>query len=1176
MGRFMNIINYVLGKEIPTDAVSLGQLEIGIFVFVIVTLILITALIIVKRLSVVENSSKSETNKKKFSKRGNQSREELVISKENRRWERRKLDRSSPSRRSRDNEESDEICQDDPFVDKFIKFSLSRPILTNIIAVVIIAGGIYALYNMQRQRYPDVPLEELYVTTIYPAASAREVELDVTKNIEDKVVEVDHVGEVRSFSMENFSFIKVSVDKEADNPDDVKDNVRRAIDGVTLPAVITEKPKVHEVETSWLPVIIFAISDEKATENELRSIAKRLEFDIERIDGVARVDKLGYRDREISVQVDPTKMQEKYVSLKEVAQALATRNVRLTAGSLKRTKYAEKIISTKSKFNSGKDVEKLIVRSNFDGKSVTLGDIGIAEETFKENNFEFRANGTKSIGLRIHKNKTADAMRLVERIRAYLEREKPNLSSTLKVIEAKDLTQLTRRRIEILKNNIVIGFAIIFFILLIFLNLKIAFWTSIGIPIAVSAGLFVHYNFAGSIDSVSIIGFILVLGMIVDDAIVISENIFRHRAMGNSRVRAACDGFKEVILAIFATVGTTIIAFIPLFNLGGKLGKFVVVVPLVVICTLIGSIIEAVFVLPSHVAAKDSKKSKKPRKPLGHHVMNFITKSYGKLLLGTLKVRYAVVFIAVGLTFAACYYAFGNMRISLFPQEGAEEIMVHIEVDPASSFEKTSQVVKMIEERLLKVPKEELRSFSTYIGNDKDQTGDMKWAKNVAFIHLFLAPFSTREVEGKDIAAKIREYTNTIKEIQSISYQVIAGGPPVGRSVELNFVGGTNEDKRTVLQKMRKYLGDLDGVYDPVHDLRYNTHEEVLNINYKKMSQYGLNVADVASTIRTALEGHVVTKIYLGDDEVGIRLKYNEGTHKARSTISKLEILNQYRKLIPLGNFANLTKSKSLQVISRYQGLRSSTLTADVDDRIATSLGVRNRILNQFEEIRKDHPLVKLVISGEAVETEKTFWELIQLGTYIVVTIFFVLSIYLNSMAQSLFVISTIPFSIVGVIIAFTIHDMSLGFLALIGMLGMLGVVVNDSIIMLTFVNQNLKKYSKTNKCKKDIIMDAAQTRLRPILLAGTTTIAGVFPTAYGIGGADPFIIPMVMSMGWGLIFSMMISLLIVPSLRLILIDMHNLLSYMGKDNSSTKPKNVVKLRSKSKDDNDSEFKKAS
>ncbi|MBU1077099.1 MAG: efflux RND transporter permease subunit, partial [Spirochaetes bacterium] len=493
-----------------------------------------------------------------------------------------------------------------------IKYFISKPWLVNLITFFVIFSGIVTLSRIRKEGYPVVDQKMMRIMTFYPGASPEDVELNVTIPLEKVLKEVDGIDKYTSSSFENYSTIWVYIDKNLSDPEKVKADIRRAVDSVSdLPEEIKNRPNIWEWKSSNFTVFRIAIYSDTLSRHELRTRSLDLEKKLLTSPYVSQINSEGKMDREIHVKIDLNKLNRYYLSFEEVIDAIRSHNIQITGGTLD-SYTSEKTIVTLSKFKDIMDVKNVIIRSSFEGQKVVLKDIAQIENTFEEEYSKIRANGRDGIFLNIKKKETADIIKTVDNINKLIKEFKDSLKKEdINIVSLWDLSEDTRTRLDIVQNNALIGFILVVITLLIFLNFKNALWTALGIPFSISFALILFPAFGVTVNSISLLGIIVVLGMIVDDAIIISENIFRHRIEGEPPLMAGIKATEEVAFPVLSTVMTTIVAFIPILYIEGMVGDFSKEIPLVIGFILIGSLIESLFILPNHVTHSFSSKKEK-------------------------------------------------------------------------------------------------------------------------------------------------------------------------------------------------------------------------------------------------------------------------------------------------------------------------------------------------------------------------------------------------------------------------------------------------------------------------------------------------------------------------------------------------------------------------------------
>jgi len=1018
----------------------------------------------------------------------------------------------------------------------FFKFFAERHLLAYVITFLIILLGIGSMLNIKRDAFPSVEFGELLITATYPGASPEDVELMVTNEIEKEIKKVTGIKRYMSWSMENISSIHIVIDPDVDDEEKVIREIREAVSRVTdLPAEITESPLVTELSTSSFPMIEVGLAGDLPY-SELREIAKRFQKKLENVDGVSSVDRYGYRTREIQVEINPSKLDEMDVSLAEVVRAIRERNIRATGGSFE-SYTSEKNIVTLSQFRNPSEVGDVIVRTTFDGPSIKMRDLAVVVDGYEEEKVLSRVNGRKAISFVAFKTDNADIVRTVDAIKELVENEQKFMPSTVEIMLSNDESKYVKDRLSIVAINGIIGLTFVIIVLTIFLSFRVAFWVALGIPVALLGTIFMLPIFGGFLDSITMTAMVLVLGIIVDDAIIIAESIYQRYERGMSAMSAAVAGVRDVIKPVITTILTTFVVFLPMFFMPGMLGKFVIVIPLVITLALAISLIESTLALPAHIAAGMKPQSGEPTRRQIY--FDKLRQFYTVLLSRLLPVRYLLVIIFIAVLGGSLTYAVKYMDFVLFPSSTAERFMVLIETPVGTSLQATADQARKVESLVSELGASELDSFVTRIGTFGDIGSSER--ENNAAIFVSLTPFADRKRTADEIVESLREKTDKLKGVERIFYTIDSGGPPVGRPITLRVVGEDDVERTRLANDIVTYINTLEGTKDINRDDKEGKSQVEIKFNYEKLARVGISVADVARNVRIAYDGEVVTSVRYGAEDVDFRVIFTKDVRKNPESLAEMTLPNRNGYLTPLNEVAHFIVSPGPANFTHYKGDRAITITGDIDKNLTTPLKVSQAVLAHFD-IQRDYPSIALYVGGEAEESEKSVNELIIIMGIACIGIYLLLTLLFNSIWQPLMVMTAIPFALVGVIVGFSIHNEALGFLGMIGVIGLAGVVVNDSLVLVAHINE-LKQRDPTRPLK-EIISEGTSDRLRAVLLTTVSTVAGLLPLAYGIGGADPYMGPMALALGWGLLFATPLTLLLLPCLYMIGEDINRLLKF--------------------------------
>lgn len=708
-----------------------------------------------------------------------------------------------------------------------------------------------------------------------------------------------------------------------------------------------------------------------------------------------------------------------------------------------------------------------------------------------------------------------------------------------------DISRFVRNRLGILTNNGIIGLIFVCIVLLFFLNFRTAFWVAMGIPLTGMGVAIISPFFGVHMELISLMGMVIVIGLIVDDAIVIAENIHRHSEKGKSPVDAAVDGAYGVLKPVTATIITTALAFGTMFFMTGMIGKFIYSVPFIIITALTFSFFESLVILPSHIAA-GMKKSAERLARKGKEVtgaarkqiwFETVRKVFQRAMVHVLAFRYLVILVFVTMFVGSVLYAHYNMHFILFPSNNADQFFVVVELPTGSSLDATSDKVKEIEQLIDEIPDRELTGYRTQIGSQ----GGGSWmfmpgeSENWALMVVTLTPYSKRTRDANLIVDELRAKTDKLQGFDVIRYKIDAGGPPIGAPVDIRVIGSNDEMRTRLADSIMTFLGSMEGITDISSDNKQGKDQVEIVIDHARLAELGLTVADIAHNVRLAYDGQIVTRVRYGDEDVGFRVQLEESQRKREDYLASLKIPNRQGRLIPIKQFATFKTGPGPAKYFHFNKERTVTITADIiESAPLTPLEATMTTINNFN-MAQDYPGMRLHIAGESQETQKSIMNLGFTMILAAIGIYFVLILLFNSVWQPILVMLAIPFGLIGVIGAFALHGTPLGFLAILGVIGMMGVVVNDSLILVNYIN--IHRQSDPDKTLLRIVAEGTATRLRPVLLTSITTVAGVLPLAYGLGGSDPFISPMALALGYGILFSTPLTLLLVPCFYMVQVD---------------------------------------
>ncbi len=1031
--------------------------------------------------------------------------------------------------------------------------------LGNLMTVFILVVGIASIFLIRREVFPNVNFDIITIQTTYPGASPEEVEKIITNPIEQGLREVDGIKRLRSVSTEGFSNIIVILDPDQTTEAEAKADITDVIDRFSPPQEV-KSPTVTALQSKQNPIIevvLRADDPEQLSDIELRRVAKDLQRELEMVNGVARVVPRGLRDLEIRVEADPRRLARQMITLDEVVQALQLQNLSIPAGTTEpwvngpvgdpASHFEQRMVRTVGDFKNLEDVANTVIRANELGQAIRVRDVAQVSFDLERAKILTRAGGQPSLSLTILKKERADAIVTVEEVRLKVEEfleTQPLVHHSL----INDLSEYITRRISVLANNMIMGLVLIVLLLSLFLPWRISLVVAVGISIAFAGAIMVLYNMDQSINLISLLGLILVAGMLVDDAVVVTDNVYRHMEQKPDRpLQAAIDGAVEIWPAITASVSTTMVAFLPMLFMSGVFGKFVQQIPLAVIVALILSLFEALLILPQHMAfyvkvpprdieGIEPEATNSPAKLFRRFWENKAVPAYVALVRRVISWRYGVAsFLILFMGFTA-WVGNRHLQVVLFPPEGIEIFFIRAEAPSGSSLEYTGEAIRPLEQLVAALPVNEVQDFVTTVGivqQDPNDPGTRRGSE-YAQIAVYLTPETERQRSAAQIVEALRGQSQNLPGLELVTFEPVRPGPPVGKPISLGVRGKDYDEILPAIQALREQIEQWPGVSDMEDSYAPGKEELHLKVNQVEARAAGLSVSQVGNTVRAAFDGLVATSIMEIDDEVNIRVQFPIEYRSTVESLDRVFIPNQRGNLIPLKRVVELETSVGVAAYEHEDNQREVRLTGDVDVSVISPRAVNRRIRQELlPEIQKLHPNVVVAFGGEDEDTQESLESLGRAFVLAFMGVFFILILIFNNLFQPFLVLLTLPLGILSVAWTLIVFGMPISFLAMLGVIALSGVIVNNAILFIDFVNQSrrggLDRWASIER--------AASIRLRPIFLTTLTTVAGLLPTAHGLGGLDKFVVPIAMALGYGLFFGSMLTLLVFPAFIAIVDD---------------------------------------
>jgi multidrug efflux pump subunit AcrB len=1017
---------------------------------------------------------------------------------------------------------------------RMIEFFARQGMFSELLTVLVIGIGLYSLTAIKREAFPNVQYDIITVYTYFPGAAPSEVEKLITNPLEQEINEVDGIKKLFSTSLEGLSGIIIQLDPDQTTQEEAKVDIQEVIDRFKDLPEEAEDTLVSALESKIFPIIELSVSGGKDS-FALKESARYLEKEIEKLPGVARVDLRGGREYEVRVEISAKKLKEYQLSFTEVVTALQAQNVSIPGGSFSKIEDGiekDVIVRTEGQFEGVDDVKNTVVRSNDLGRAIVLSDVANVFMSLKKVQITHRVNGAEAIRLVVMKKERADAIAVIDGLKELVEGGTLNKSKmgNIETEYINDMSVLIRRRLGVLSNNLMVGLVLVVLVLSFFLPFRVSIVTAVGIPFSfLGAMTFFHLQDI-SLNLITMMGLIIVVGMLVDDAVVITENAIRHMEEGDDPMQAAIKGTQQIWTAVFASVMTTVLAFFPMMMMTGIFGKFVKYIPMGVILALLISLLECYFVLPYHigrwVSLKHVARPEKGMRRVFDQLWNKLIQTYGRFLHTITKWRWTFFGGFIFIIVLSVVNVGVNMRVVLFPPEGIDQFLIKMKGANGTSLEQTTKLIQPIEKLVETLNEGEVKNYVTTVGQLKQREDDAgERGTHYAQIMVYLTPESARSRTAKEIMDSLRPKL-VAPEGTQVFFERINPGPPVGKPINVGVRGEKYEDIMPLVNEVMGELKKIDGTKDLTHNYADGKEQLVVRVNQKEAAAVGLNTALVGRSVLSAYEGRIATSIRSLEDEIDVRVSLPEEEKMGKSEPGDLQVLNSFGRLVSLKSIADFSIEKGVEYYFHIDNQRQVTVSGDVDVSKTSATEVSNLIRSKVDDYKAKYPNLNLHFGGEGEDTEESLASLGRAFVLALVLIYFLLILTFQSFVWPIIIILVIPIGVVSVIWALFFHGQPLSFMGMLGIVALAGVIVNNSIVFVDFVINGRKR----GLSPRESIIKAGQQRLRPIVLTTLTTVCGILPTAYGIGGLDPFIVPIALSLGWGILIGAILSSLFLPA----------------------------------------------
>lgn len=1018
-------------------------------------------------------------------------------------------------------------------------------VAANILMIFFILGGIISLKNMRTETFPSIDPKLITVSVKYPGATPYEIAKSITSRVEEEIVGIDGVKRVSSNAIEGIGTVSVEIQDFIDG-DKVYDDVETAVNSLAdFPPQNAEKPiiKKARITPNVLTLVIYGDVDEKS----LKYWSKSIEDEIKNLKEVALTQIRGIRDYQISIEIAEKNLRKYNLSLEEISQKISAFSTDIPAGTVE-AKNGDILFRVMEKRYNKAEFENIIIKNLNNGAKLKLKDVANIVDGFDDVNLISKFKGKKAAFIDVRRSDSEDTLTVAKEVKKYLSKlQTPN---NIFVELQRDETVVLKDRVSLMLRNGVVGYMLVFVILLFFLDLKLAFWVSMAIPISFLGGILIM-NFMGlSINMISLFAFIVVLGIVVDDGIVVGENIFEEQEKGGDDKYQVVKGVKKVIAPVTIGVLTTIAAFAPLIFSTGTLGQIIKIIPLTVIPILLISLFEAYFILPSHLS-NPTKWSRgilsDIRNKVDIYLDKFINKFLIKLVAKAIKFRYLTIaiFLSVAILTSGLVKS-GIIRFIFFPQVEGDEVIINVETPQGTNFNTTKLLLLEIENEIENIRKEietESRVFEnvvTLIGEISNSNSPMvlsskNSANNKGQIKIQLLPSGYRNYSSFEIETMIRKRIENLPNIESLEFQ----SSPIGEEADIEIELSHNDEKKlkSATNFLKNEIAKINGTKEVKDSFEEGKEEYVFELNDKGLA-LGLTPQDIGKTLRNSYFGLETQRIQRGEFEVIVYVRYPKSERESIDTIKKTRVRIGDKELA-LQDIANIRKRQGYSIIESVDGHRVTTVSSDVDPKITTPNDVIKVIKNEiFPQLNQRYNNLKFSFEGESRDQQEDLDSLGRNMLIALMIIYILLGSQLRSYIQPIIIMVAIPFGVVGAILGHLLLGYDLTFISMFGIVALCGVVVNDSVVLLDYINYQIKIGTTTiESCILGV-----KRRFRPILLTTLSTCLGLTPILFEQSFQAKFLIPMVISLATGIIFATPIILILVPCLVNAIEDLKSLI----------------------------------
>ncbi len=1032
-------------------------------------------------------------------------------------------------------------------MNKLLASFARNTVFANILLLLIFLAGFLATKSMVRESFPEFSIDMISVTVAYPGADPQEVEEGINQKIEDALESVQGIDRYTTKSYENRASVIVEV-KDGYKMASVLNDVESHINAISTFPADAEKPVIREIVKKQVVMLLSLSGD--LSEKQLKQWGERIKDEVKLIPLISQVEAYGTRAYEIGIEISEEKLRRYGLTFEQVAASIRKSSFNLAGGTL-RTDGEEIRIRTVGRKYTGAELAEIVILASPEGEIITLDRLAKINDGFAEDPIFATIDDLPAMFVQIAKTEEEDAIKISNAVQAFVLEKEKVLPPGVHISVFYDTTDSLRARIRLLTRNGVIGLCLVFFLLWLFLDLRLSFWAGLGIPISISGAMFILWSVGATINMISLFGLIMVLGIVVDDAIVVGEAIYVHRKRGEAPLEAAVNGVSEVAMPVLAAVTTTIVAFIPLSYVGGVMGKFISILPMVVIACLSISLVESLFLLPAHLShLPDLNRPKKQwgifgliermRNSISEGLENFIENKYVPFIRSVLNWRYVSLAVAIAVLMLSVGLVKGGLvKFQVFPKLDGFVITSTVEFPEGTPPDVTNDALEQIEKAFDTVAAEtstisgaplvrqRLKLVGQALSGTMGATGP-----HMGSIQIILLPSEERGVHSNDLLIAWEKAVGGIPGVKSLTFEGMQAGPS-GAEIEVWLQGLDMDELQSVAAQLQDDLKEYKGVYQIRSDYSQGKNELQLSLK-PEATTLGLTVQDLASQINAGFYGKEAFRMQRGKDDIRVKVRYTADERSRISDFEQVYIRTADGREVPLLSVANISFAPGFSTISRTDGLRRIKVTAEVNNKQANSSEIFEQLAKStFKKLKHEYPNVYLSMQGSKKNTRESFSSLVVGFPIAMVGIFVIIATIFRSYIQPFIILFTIPFGIIGAIIGHLFLGFNLSMMSIFGMVALSGVVINDAIVLIERVNENLAEGMNLY----DSIVQGGARRFRAIFLTSISTVGGLAPLIMETDMQAKFLIPMALSVAGGVIFATVLTLILIPSLLVIVND---------------------------------------